>query len=207
MFVAKKRQNTTCWKTRRFTWQSPKSWQQTRYPLRKCSRFLASTSSLRVCLSAANGWVSTLEFVWPTFWRPPKVTLLFHLWLSPSLFYTLVDLSHRIFEADEAASWWWQIRINWHMIIRLFSPICVTRSHALVDTKIRPPHSSTLWCMTRYASTYKPKMAFTKRPIFRWHFKYKCIMLNDKDKHLVFNTLFKNEFLLSKGGQQLLLTI
>lgn len=32
-------------------------------------------------------------------------------------------------------------------------------------------------------------------------------MLNDKDKHLVFNTLFKNEFLLSKGGQQLLLTI
>lgn len=55
--VRKRRLCTSRWRASHSAWQTPRTLPRKSYPLRKYSRYLASTSLLRVCLSVADGWV------------------------------------------------------------------------------------------------------------------------------------------------------
>lgn len=55
--VGKRRLCVSRWRVSHSMWQTPRKLPRNRYPLRKFSRYLASTSLLRICPSVADGWV------------------------------------------------------------------------------------------------------------------------------------------------------
>lgn len=57
MLPVEKKLCTSRWRVSHSTWQTPKMLSENLYPLKKYSRYLASTSSHKACLFVVDGWV------------------------------------------------------------------------------------------------------------------------------------------------------